>query len=477
MTTRLGELVDEGSFREHDVDLAPTDPLGFPGYDDALRAAPRRTESSESVVVGSGRIGGRDIEIALFDFDFLGGSMGEVAGERLARALERSAQTQHPFVLRTSTGGARMQEGMRSLVQMPKVVAARLQLAASGTPFVAVLGHPTTGGVLASLGSLADITIAEADATIGFAWPRVAEAFTGEKLSGDSHTADSAVARGLVDAIAESSDLRMLIEDVLSVLDPDQPESAPPPDRLTGATGTDEWDVVLAARRNDRLNAATSLTEICDRAFELRGDRSGCDDRALVAALARIAGRKALVLALDRNLFPAAGAFRKAHRCIEIAGRLRIPLVTLIDTRGADPSEKSESAGVASAIAQLFEAMLLAPVPIVCVVTGEGGSGGALAFATGDVLAAYAGSFFSVIGPEGAAQILWRNTERAPEAARALKLSAPDLARLGIADEVVAEPLTDQSLRQVVAYHLDQLGNSAPREQLARRRQSRWRSR
>ena len=477
MPTGLDQLVDEGSFVARDSELTTADPLRFPGYEAAIKAAGERTEARESVTAGTARIDGRNVEIAAFDFDFLGGSMGEVAGERLARALARAAHGKHPFVLHTATGGARMQEGMRALVQMPKIVAARLELARAGSPFIAVLGHPTTGGVLASLGSLADITIAQAEATIGFAGPRVVEAFTGEPVSDDSHTAESAFRHGLVDALARPGDARTLVAGALAVLDEDDPEEAQAPERVTGAPPVDEWDIVTAARADGRLNAAASVPEVCEQWIELRGDRAGTDDRALVAAIGRIAGQRAMVLALDRRRAPAAPAFRKALRCLSITARLRLPVVTLIDTRGADPSEPSESAGVAGAIAQLFEAMLQVPVPVLSIVTGEGGSGGALAFGAGDALVAYAGSFFSVIAPEGAAQILWRDPQRASEAARALKLSAHDLAALGIADEVVAEPLSPESLRRVVAYHLGRLCRDVQGDELARRRQDRWRSR
>ena len=121
--------------------------------------------------------------------------------------------------------------------------------------------------------------------------------------------------------------------------------------------------------------------------------------------------------------------------------------------------------------------MLQTPVPVISLVTGEGGSGGALAFAVGDVLVVFEGGFFSVIGPEGAAQILWRDADRAPEAARALRLSARDLLDLGIADEIIAEPLSAESIRRVVAYHLDRLQSALPAEQLVERRRQRWRSR
>lgn len=466
-------FVDPGSFRPVSDALASTDPLDFPSYKETLENAEAGSGSDESVVAGAATVNGNDVELAQFSFRFIGGSMGEVAGERLARALERAAERRAPFVLYTATGGARMQEGMAALVQMTKVVAGRERLARAHVPLIAVLGNPTTGGVLASLAALADITVAETGATIGFAGPRVAEQFLGRPLAGTSHTAEIARSSGLVDDLVEPGDVRAFLAHALDVLAPDAPENLEPPPLLPEVEDfPDAWEVVRRARAEDRPRAPELLSSMLDSFVALRGDRSGRDDAALGAALARMGGRKLVVLALDRAHPPGPGAYRKGRRCIEIAERLRLPVVTIVDTPGANPSEGSETGGIAWEIAKLLEAMLAATVPTVSVLTGEGGSGGALAFATADVVLAYENSFFSVIGPEAAAAILWRDATRAAEAARALRVSAHDLVRMGIADALVAEPLSADSLRRVVAYHLARLEKADPE---ARRR--RWRNR
>jgi acetyl-CoA carboxylase carboxyl transferase subunit beta len=475
LTKAYENLVDEGSFNPSDDSSTSRDPLEYPGYREALATARERTGASESVASGRARIGGHEVEVAAFDFGFLGGSMGEATGEILARALERAGESGRPFVLRASTGGARMQEGMRSLIQMPKVVAARIELQTNNVPFISVLAHPTTGGVFASLASLGDVTYAHAGATVGFAGPRVAESFTGRPLSENSHTAESALGHGLVDGVFDEREERAVVANALDVLATDTPEPVSEPPRASESATSDAWEVVQAARAGDRLNPAAVVNELTDAHAELRGDRMGTDDRAVVCALARVSGRRCLLVALDRTLPPSAAGFRKATRSLEVASRLGLPVVTLVDTRGADPSEESEASGVAGAIANLFATMLSLAVPVVSIVTGEGGSGGALAFATADTLVAYGDSFFSVIGPEGAAQILWRDTNRAPEAARLLRLTAHDLKKLGIADEIVAGPLDSQSLRRVVAYHLDRAASGGPSD-LASERRRRWRS-
>lgn len=470
-------LADPGSFELREDGLASRDPLGYPGYADQLRAATERANADESVVTGMATIGGHRVELAVFSFRFLGGSMGEVAGERLARAMERAAKRKVPFVLRTATGGARMQEGMRALIQMPKLVAARLELAEAHEAFIAVLGHPTTGGVLASLGALADVTIAEENATIGFAGPRIAERFTGKPLPKDSHTAASAFRHGLVDAVVDRTGVGNALGDVLGCLEAAAPAS-PRHDAPEEATvqQIDTWDAVQRARSPERLSGRALIAAIGDAFVELRGDRAGGDDPALVSGIARVEGRPTVVLALDPRHAPTPAGFRKARRCVAVAGRLDLPLVTLVDTRGADPSAASEADGIAWGIAQLFESMLNVPVPTLAVVTGEGGSGGALAFATTDRLVAFDDSIFSVIGPEGAAEILWKDASRAPDAARLLNLTAADLQRLGIADEVAPGPPDAAAVKRVVTYHLDVLmGETARGTELAAARRRRWR--
>ena len=463
-------FLDEGSFVAADDPPRHENPLAFPGYEELLSGAVAKSGYDESVVSGAARLSDHDVEVAGFAFGFLGGSMGEDSGERLSAAMERAAARGAPFILRTSTGGARMQEGMRSLVQMPKVVVARRALASAAVPFVAVLGHPTTGGVLASLGALADVTVAEADATIGFAGPRVAASFTGEQLPAGSHTSGAALAAGLVDEVVPSSDVRTYLTELLAVLTPPQPRPGAP---LTEPTQeeVDAWHAVDRARAAERISGPELVTSMSESFVELRGDRAGRDDPAFVCGLARVRGRPLVAIAMDREQSPGPHAYRKAQRCIALAERLRLPVVTLIDTRGADPSAASEREGIAWAIASTFDALLGCRTPVVSVVTGEGGSGGALALATGDRLIAFSDSIFSVIGPEGAAAILWRDASRADEAARLLRLTALDLSNLGIADRLLSGPPAPDALADAVVTELDAVG--AQPDMAARH--SRWR--
>ena len=466
----VDHVVDPGSFKPTADDLSAPDPLTFPGYSQAVADA-RARGRDEAVLTGAATVMDHSVEIASFEFGFLGGSMGEIVGERIARCMERAIERNVPFLLRTTTGGARMQEGMSALVQMPKLVAARTTLADAGIPYIAVLGDPTTGGVLASIGALADYTMAESGATIGFAGPRVVEVVTGAVPSGASHTAAAALSSGLVDTVVHPTDVRALVGMVLEVLTDDAPEHIEAPATVE-AEPIDGWEAVLSARSVKRPSGAALGRAMADAFVELHGDRAGGDDGALVAAFARIKGRRVLMLGLDRAS-PGPAAFRTAQRCLSIAARLGLPVVTMIDTPGADPSETSESEGIAWAIGGLFETMLSIPVPIVSIVTGEGGSGGALAFACGDVLLAYEAAVFSVIKPEAAAAILWRDAGRAEEAARVLGLTAHDLHGLGIADAILPEPPDAGLLADAVAYHLDRI--TGRRHELVAARRARWR--
>jgi len=470
-------VLDGGSFEPVRDRLESRDPLEYPGYPELLERAAEKAPGREAVAAGPATVGGFPVEAVVFDFTWLAGSMGEVAGERLARALERAALRGAPCVLVTHTGGARMQEGMLSLVQMAKVVAARLEMARAHSPLVAVLGHPTTGGVLASAAALADVTLAVEGATIGFAGPRVARRFTGAPLPSGSHTAAGALGHGLIDAIVREEEIPSALAHLLGILAPDAPErtAAPPPSG--GDDAGDAWAVVETVRSPSRPRAPQLLDGLADASIRLRGDRAGFDDPALVVALTRIAGRRVVVMALDRDHAPGPAAYRKAQRALDLATRLNLPVVSLIDTRGADLSAAAEAGGIAWGIGALIQAMLEAPVPILCVVTGTGGSGGGLAFATGDVLLAYSDTIFWVIAPEAAAEILWRDVERASEAARLLKLTAGDLAAMGIVDGVVASPLGPDSLRSVLVHHLALLTEkeASPSDRAATR-QRRWRT-
>lgn len=426
---------------EWDTDLRSGDPLSFPGYADKLAALDHesvRTGLADGFVLVEG------------DFDVIGGSMGLVHGEKVVRAFDRASAAGLPVVVVTRSGGARMQEGMLSLIQLSRTAAAVERHHAAGLLSVSVHRSPTTGGVFASYGSLTDLRVAEAGATVGFAGPRVVAQTTGHEVGGESHTAETALAAGLVDAVVAPDDALAWVRAALGLAA--SPLVAPrPPNPLHSvappAAGTDPaWVAVLAARRLGRPSgihvaaaATTSWTEL----------GLGVDP-ALRTALATIDGRRVLVVAFDRyGGAPSPAGYRLAVRGIDLAARLGLPVVAFVDTPGADVSPEAENAGIAGAIARAHAAMARATVPTVSVTVGEGGSGGAQAFSATDRLLIQEHAIFSVIGPEGAAAILERDAGKAEQVAPLLHLTAQDLVGYGIADATVADGI-EPTVRAVV---------------------------
>lgn len=455
------------------------DPLGWDGYEQRLTEARETTGVDEAVIAVRGAVAG-DGHPAVFiawEFGFLGGSMGAATGERIALAFEHATEQGLPVVLLPATGGARMQEGMASLAQMAATSVAVRRHAAAGLLHVAVLRDPTTGGVFASHANLTDVVFAEPDATIGFAGPRVAEAMTDGPLPSGSHTSEGAHAAGLVDDVVARDDLPDRLRPVLAWPGVADPREVEVPEGERSAVG-DAWDEVQRARADDRVRAPGFLAAL-DVATELHGDRAGSDDPTIRVVLARLAGRPVVMIAMDRTANEgriSPGGYRKAWRGLTLAERVGVPVVTLIDTPGADAGAASEAGGIAHHIARTFQQVLQLRTPVVSCTIGEGGSGGALALAVGDRLLIQEHAVFSVIGPEGAAAILHRDASRAPEVARRLGLGASDLVELGIADEVVPEPAGAEveAVLAAVAGHLDDLARRDP-DELVDRRLRRWR--
>lgn len=392
---------------------------------------------------------GRTVRVAVVAcvFEFVGGSMGIAAGERVVRAYDRARDERLPVLVLACSGGARMQEGMLSLIQMARAADAATRHAQAGLLQVAYLGSPTTGGVYASFASLADVIWAEPGAVLGFAGPRVVEVMTGERPDVDANHAERAFEAGLVDAVLPSGDAAHTLATLLRIVhEPLAPRSAgdAPVERPAAARDTsdlDAWDVVLAVRAQERPSGRDWLARLVVGPVELRGDRAGGHDDVVVCGFgATTAGTPIAFVALDRHRGdgrPRPAGYRTARRVLALAARLRLPVVTIVDTPGADPAEPSERGGVAGEIARTLAAITSHPAPTVGVVVGEGGSGGALAFAATDRCFMLPDSIFSVIAPEGAAAILERDAERAPQLARRLRLRASDMVELGVVDGIV----------------------------------------
>jgi len=446
---RIDQLVDRGSFQETDRQLKSGDPIGFTGglssYEKQIAAAREATGLLDAVVTGSARLTGRRVMVVVFDFRFLGGSMGSVVGEKVARAFETARKERVPAIVVCSSGGARIQEGMVALFQMAKTAMFAAELREQGVPLIVVLSDPTMGGVLASFASLGDVIVAEPHARVSFVGPRVHEKAIGD--SAPPGTAEFALQHGNIDAIVERQDLRRVLGHLTGMLRTPDLRAArrgrtPAPVIHVGEERA-VWETVELARRSDRPSGRALLESVFDEVVELHGDRVGEDDDSIAAAVARLAGRVVVVVAQDRRSRTGgrtqASGYRKAQRAFTLAERFKLPLITLVDTPGAATDAEAEASGITAAVAESLARLSRLRTPVVNVVVGEGGSGGALALSTGDRLLMLENAIFSVIGPEAASSILYRDADHAHELAAMLKLTAVDLLRLRIVDRIVTE--------------------------------------
>jgi len=499
---RLGQLLDPGSAETLELPVVSGDPLGFVDskpYPERLAEARVRTGLSEAVVCARGNISGMPVIVAVMDFGFLGGSLGAAVGEMIVQAADEALRTRTPLLLVTASGGARMQEGVLALMQMAKTSAALASLDEAGVLTVSLITDPTFGGVAASFATLSDVIVAEPGARLGFAGPRVIEQTIRKKLGPRFQTAEFLLERGLIDMVTPRSRLRATLGKLLAAGTNGGPRadrglsSASPPTLVEYADELydgDPWELVKRARDLRRPTTLDYVSMLTDDFEELHGDRVGGDCSAIVGGIACFDGCWVVVVGhqkghtvaelTERNFgMPRPAGYRKAGRLMRIAAKLNLPVITLIDTPGAYPGIEAEENGQAMAIAENLRLMASLPVPIVAVITGEGGSGGALGLAVADRVYICSNAVYSVISPEGCAAILWKDAKAAPRAAAALRLRPPDLLRLGVVNGVVLEPEagaggdaveTAQRVGAVISAAIRELSSVHPVELVARRR-------
>jgi acetyl-CoA carboxylase carboxyl transferase subunit beta len=457
--TRLTQLLDPGSAVPVPVAATVRDPLAFVDvqpYASRLAAARSRTGRHDAVQVVRGTLRGSPVVVAAMDFAFLGGSLGAAAGEAVATAAEVALAERVPLLLVTASGGARMQEGALSLMQMAKTSNAMAALDEAGLLTVTLVTDPTYGGVAASFATLSDVIVAEPGARMGFAGPRVIEQTIRQRLPEGFQKAEFLLAHGLIDEVRPRPELRYTLGLLLAATTPGDPEwgtgEPDPVVRDPAALPAQPIDqVITLARHTGRPTTLDHLAQWAEGFVELHGDRAGTDCPAIVGGIAVLDGLPVLVIGhqkghstaelVRRNFgMPAPAGYRKVVRLMRLAAKLRVPVVTLIDTPGAHPGRDAEETGQAAAIADCLRQMGSLPVPVVSVVTGEGGSGGALALGVANRVLMCANAFYSVISPEGCAAILWKNGGATLDAAAALRLDARSLLASGIVDGVIPEP-------------------------------------
>ena len=467
---RVEMLADEGSFEEWDKEMDFVNPLDFKGYEDKVNELKERTNLNEAVVTGKITINGNPVVIGVCDGRFMMASMGWIVGEKITRAVERATAEKLPVIIFACSGGARMQEGIVSLMQMEKTSAALKRHSDAGQLYISVFTDPTTGGVTASFAMLGDIILAEPKALIGFAGPRVIEQTIGQKLPKGFQRSEFLLDHGFVDRIVEREEMKDVLTEILSM----HSEKEFKDRELRSASGSYEkaqqdetltaWDRVQLSRKKDRPVGTDYINALFTDFMEFHGDRYFKDDHAIVGGIARFHGMPVTVIAqakgkttkenLDRNFsMPSPDGYRKALRLMKQAEKFGRPVICFVDTPGAFCGLEAEERGQGEAIARnLFELSGL-KVPVLSVVIGEGGSGGALAMAVADEVWMLENAIYSVLSPEGFASILWKDSKRASEAAEVMKLTAADLKRLGIVEQVIAEPkdFSDENMEPVCA--------------------------
>ncbi|MCH9016154.1 MAG: acetyl-CoA carboxylase carboxyl transferase subunit beta [Chloroflexi bacterium] len=451
---RIELLADKGTFKETSKYVSSVEPLSFSRrarYRKFLAQDQKRTGLTEAAVTGKCRIGDVEVMLIVLDFGFMGGTMGSVVGEKVAMAFENAARRGLPAIAVVSGGGVRIQEGVLSLMQMAKTVTAANRLRDEEVPFIVVLANPSTGQAYASFANLADVILAEPGSLIGLSPLRTLREVSKMPLPLDAHTAEAHVGHGLLDNVVDRENLQPRVASLLQILTAQKHGKSNHKSllkvELESCAEVEPWEAVTAARNSERPQASAYFRSMLDPFIELRGDRLNSDDRSVIAGLGFMDGQAVAVIGQQRrplaegeryHVFP--DGLRKAQRVIDLASRFKLPLVTLIDTQGADPGLEAEEQGIGNAIAKTLSSMLTVPTPVVSVVIGEGGSEGALALGLSDRILMQQYAVYSPMSVNHTLGAAHHDHMLDREAAEALMLTAHDCLELGIADEVVPEP-------------------------------------
>ena len=439
---RIALISDDKSFRELYAQVKTGNPNSFPGYEKKVEANRLKTGQQDAVVTGTCRIGGVKTAVAVMDKRFLMGSMGIAVGEKITRLTEYAMKRKLPLIIFAASGGARMQEGLFSLMQMAKTTAAIEKFKDAGGLFISYLTNPTTGGVSASFASLGDIIIAEPGALICFAGPRVIEQTIGQKLPEGFQHSEFLLEHGMIDMIVERYEADF-IKDIENACEYRRRS-------MSSENVLTPYEKVLAARKSDRPDIMKYIEVLFDDFIEMHGDRYYKDDKSLVAGIASFNGKTVTVIGnrkgknIEENIrynfgMASPEGYRKAVRVMKQAEKFRRPVITFVDTPGAYPGMEAESNGQSNAIAGSIAAMLKLTVPVISVITGEGGSGGALALAAADKVYMLENAVYSILSPEGFASIIYKDAKKAPQASEIMKLTAQELFTAGLVDGVIAE--------------------------------------
>ena len=462
---RIRMVADPKTFEPWFEDMAVSNPLNYEGYEDKLASAREKTGLNEAVTVGRCKVFGEDIVLGICDSRFMMASMGHVVGEKITRAIERATSLKLPVFLFCCSGGARMQEGIISLMQMEKTAAAIRKHGDAGLLYCSILTDPTTGGVTASFAMLGDVIMAEPGALVGFAGPRVIKQTIGQDLPEGFQTSEFLVEHGIIDGIVKRENLKKTIYFLIKThqcngkktyadYKPNEEFHCELSETLKEqswfSSPRSAWEKVKAVRQVERPSASDSIAYIFDFFVESHGDRAFRDDKAMIGGLAFIDGQPVTIIAdekgkdfkecQERNFgMPMPEGYRKALRLMKQAEKFNRPIISFVNTSGAFCGIEAEERGQGEAIARNLMEMSSLKVPVLCLMIGEGGSGGALATAVGNEVWMMENATYSILSPEGFASILWKDANRAKEASEVMNITAQDLKRLGVIEEIIPE--------------------------------------
>lgn len=461
---RIRMVADLKTFTPWFEDMPVSNPLSYEGYEEKLAETREKTGAKEAVTVGQCKIYGEDAVIGVCEARFMMGSMGHVVGEKITRAIEKATQLKLPVFIFCCSGGARMQEGIISLMQMAKTSAAIKKHGEAGLLYSTILTDPTTGGVTASFAMLGDVIMAEPGALIGFAGPRVIKQTIGQELPEGFQTAEFCVEHGFVDGIVLRENLKKTLyflikthqckegnyADFRKNLDEHFQLNEIMKERSWLTFPKTAWEKVKAVRQVERPAATDYMKYIFDYFVEAHGDRYYSDDAAVVGGVAFLDGQPVTVIAdlkgkdvkecKERNFgMPMPEGYRKALRLMKQAEKFNRPIISFVNTPGAFCGIEAEERGQGEAIARNLLEMSGLKVPVLCILIGEGGSGGALATAVGNEVWMMENATYSILSPEGFASILWKDGSKAKEASEVMNITAQDLKRLGVIEQIIPE--------------------------------------
>lgn len=440
----ITEVLDPGSYISWDT------PPEYGDISDDYRATLERAREKsgvdESVITGEGTIDGRRVATILSEFSFLGGSIGAATARRIIDGIHRATAQQLPLLISPSSGGTRMQEGTPAFALMVSITTAVYRHKDQHLPFLVYLRNPTTGGVMASWGSAGHFTFAEPDALLGFLGPRVVELTTGTPMPEGVQTGENLARCGVIDGVVSPKDLRASVKKINEVLLSTVPSQQPALPEVQPHEPESVWDAIQRTRRTDRPGVQDIVAKLRAKLIYLSGSGDGRRSPAVTVALAQLDGRPVVLIGQDRHQQPPLGehplgteALRMARRGIALAHQLQLPLVSIIDTPGAELSQYAEEHGMAGSIARTLGELVDLDVPTVSIILGQGCGGGALAMLPSDRVLAASNSWLSPLPPEGASAIIYRDTEHAPQMVEEQDVSASALLKAGIVDAIIPE--------------------------------------